>query len=105
MKNRKGIAEDLKKYYFSDAINKKDLTRKNQAHVIFNIMYNYYKIYDLDNNTNHCNIFECLYLSKKYLSDLAIAQKMFISIDTLRKYIVKYNRLTTLLVDGHNFKL
>lgn len=105
MKIRKGIAEDMKKILFSDGISEKEENRKTQALSIFNIIKSYYSIYDLDNNTNHSMIFECLYLSKKYLSDVAIAQRTFISVDTLRKYIVKYNRLAGLLIESLNLKL
>lgn len=106
MKTRKGLAEDIKRIIFSEEIaTNQNKIRKTEAYLIFNIMKEYYEIYDLDNNTNHSKIFEHLYLSKKYLSDLAIAQRTFISIDTLRKYEAKYNRLTGLLIKRLNFKL
>lgn len=105
MKRRKGLAEDIKKIILSDGNTEQEKDRINQARLIFNRLIEYYQIYDLDNNTNHSKIFECLYLFKNYLSDMAIAQRTFISVDTLRKYIMKYNRLASLLLERLNIKL
>lgn len=105
MKKRKGVAEDIKEILFNDASTEEEKDKKCKAQLIFNHIKDYYKIFDLENSTNHSKIFEYLYLLKKYLSDTEIAQRTFISVDTVRKYIVRYNRLICLLIDRNNFKL
>lgn len=105
MNVRKGVAEDLKKVLLCEAHTEQEEIKKRNVSEIFNTIDNYYKIYDLDNNTNHSQIFESLYFSKKYLSNMVIAQKTYISVDALKTYIVKYNRLIALMIESLNLKL
>lgn len=105
MKRRQGLAEDLKKIIFSADSNENENEKKKQAYFILKRMQDYYIMYDLDNNTNHQEIFKVLYLTNKYSSDIAIAQRMFITVETLRNYISKYNRLIGRLIEMLNFKL
>ena len=66
---------------------------------LFNRMKEYWYLYDIDNGTNHCQIFEALFLSKTVLSYNEIAGKFYIGERTLDRYISKYNRFAMNLIE------
>lgn len=69
---------------------------------VINILYNYYRLYDLDNGTIHSKIIEKLYLSPKTYTYQKIADKLYISISTLKRYIKQYERLAEIIYNSKN---
>lgn len=69
---------------------------------IADILITYYKIYDLEYNTNHHKIFWDIYLSNKPLSYIDISNRNFIAIETFYKYKRKYNTLAEKLLLNDN---
>ena len=86
MNKRKGILENLIKAYFEDS----------EVAEVFNTMLEYYAVHDLDKQTNHYVIFRGVFVENKSYED--VASENFIHINTLRKYIVDYNRLAVVLM-------
>ncbi|MDR1905392.1 MAG: hypothetical protein LBQ27_00545 [Clostridiales bacterium] len=92
MNKRKGILEELiAKNAHADDL--KEVLKR---------MLNYYEIYDLEHCSNHYNIFFDLYFERKTYE--ATANDNFIHIDTLCRYIKRYNRLVEKLIKMIRFK-
>jgi hypothetical protein len=53
-------------------------------------IYEFYKLYDIHEGTNHSYIFELLFLNIRKISNEAIARKAFISLKTLYRYKIQY---------------
>lgn len=58
----------------------------------------YYSIKDLDECTNFLGIFNALYVDNVKLSYDEVAAKFYISINTLKRYIKKFNSLAEKLL-------
>ena len=69
---------------------------------VINILYKYYTLYDLDNGTIHSKIIEILYLTDKTYTYQKVADKLFISISTLKRYIKQYERLAEIIYNQEN---
>jgi len=56
-------------------------------------IYLYYKIYDIENGTNHSEIFKTLYITKKYKTFDEVSHRFGVDIKTLYNYREKYRKL------------
>jgi len=65
-------------------------------------LQNYYTIKDIDENKNFLKIFNALYVSEKRLTYDEIARQFFIGVNTLKRYIEKFNLLAILLSEQDN---
>jgi len=64
-----------------------DYSETEKAIVLFVTgIHNFFKMHDLYTNTNHAQLFEMLFLSKRKLSGEYIARKAFISVKTLYRF-------------------
>lgn len=61
--------------------------------IVIEIIKRYLAIYDIDKNTMHSQVFEMLYLSDKFYTYKDICSTLFISKNTLVRYIGRYNNL------------
>lgn len=73
-----------------------DIQKRNE---IISILQNYYKIKDIEKNTKFLQIFNDLYISQEKLSYDKISAKYYIGINTLNRYIEKFNTLAEKLTE------
>lgn len=71
------------------------IATKDECYVkaVFKIVLRYLDILDLDTGTNHLSVFTDFYLSKKEKTYEQIALDNYISVDTLSRYLARYDRL------------
>lgn len=61
--------------------------------IVIEIIKRYLAIYDIDKNTMHSQVFKMLYLSEKFYTYKDICNTLYISKNTLVRYIGRYNNL------------
>lgn len=70
-----------------------ELPDNKKLQIISECILRYYEIYDMDNGTIHSQVFTMLYLSDKHYTYSQICDRLYISKNTLIRYIEKYNKL------------
>ena len=60
---------------------------------VFEVVLKYLDVLDMDIGTNHYSIFKDVYLSKTERTYEQIALDNYISVDTLSRYLARYDRL------------
>ena len=71
------------------------IARKEDRYVkaVFEVVLRYLDVLDMDIGTNHYSIFKDVYLSKTERTYEQIALDNYISVDTLSRYLARYDRL------------
>lgn len=70
----------------------------NQVEQLFKKLEDYWYVYDIDNNSEHKEIFLILYKNTEKSSYEDIASLFFIGIRTLVRYVKRYNNLAKKLI-------
>jgi len=70
--------------------------KRNHSDIIV-LLQNYYAMKDLDESKNFLGIFNALYVSEEQLTYDEIAIRYYVGINTLKRYVVKFNRLAMLI--------
>ena len=94
----KEICMNKRKSVLEAARNSNNKVDKNtleylQLQIVLEALSRYYEIYDMDNGTIHSQVFSMLYLSPSYYTYRQICESLYISKNTLVRYISKYNEL------------
>jgi hypothetical protein len=76
-----------------------------RVEILFEVMLRYLKILDLDTGTIHSKIFKSLYYDKRK-PYMTIADENYLSIDTLFRYVHRYDALAEKLIESNEiFKI
>lgn len=86
MNKRKGILDTV------------DKTSK-QLTILLEVMYRYYKIYDLDFGAVYSEVFYELYIAEEKLTFESICQSVGIGMTTLKAYRKRFDNLATRLLE------
>ena len=70
-----------------------ELPDNKKLQIISECILRYYEIYDMDNGTIHSQVFTMLYLSDRHYTYSQICERLYISKNTLIRYIERYNEL------------
>ena len=68
-------------------------TEDKKWKIITEVIVRYLEIYDIDNGTNHLEIFKEVYLTPKQYTYKEISERNYISKNTLKRYITRYDSL------------
>lgn len=77
---------------------KKDMPFLKYSKDLIEVIFNYLKIFDLEQGTNNCKIFFALYIEEKRKPYYKIAMENFVDLKTLDRYRIRYNNLATKLI-------
>ena len=83
MNKRRGVLEEIKEKGTED----------KKWKIITEVIVRYLEIYDIDNGTNHLEIFKEVYLTPKQYTYKEISERNYISKNTLKRYITRYDNL------------
>lgn len=76
----------------------KKQSQENQISDILSMLYQYYKIYDIDKHTVYSQVFYMLYLDRRHYTYNKIAEKTHIALSTIKRYVKNFEQLAVSLM-------